>query len=340
MVKIFMSIYDFLRNRRGLMWGLLFATVILSVIGATRMTFKEDILDFLPSDKENRDVNWAFSHIGAANKVVITISPSEDSENDPYLLMDAVDSLEKMIHRHVPAELIKSIFARADMDKVGEVTDFIVDNLPYYLTDAEYSKLDSLLAVGSLDNELMAARTIVASPAGGMMKGILVKDPLFLSSSRLKMLESFKSENSFRTVDDYIFTADGDALVTVDLSFGTGDTGSAGIFVKTMDKALECTKAAMEDRVELDPLGSVYIAYTNSSQIKTDSIISVVIAVLLIASLLISFFKSFRSIVLVGATILYGFLIAFSLTSLIMGDISLIVIGIGAVIIGIAANYP
>ena len=83
MVKIFMSIYDFLRNRRGLMWGLLFATVILSVIGATRMTFKEDILDFLPSDKENRDVNWAFSHIGAANKVVITISPSGDSEADP-----------------------------------------------------------------------------------------------------------------------------------------------------------------------------------------------------------------------------------------------------------------
>lgn len=340
MVKIFMSIYDFLRNRRGLMWGLLFATVILSVIGATRMTFKEDILDFLPADKENRDVNWAFSHIGAANKVVITISPSGDSEADPYLLMDAVDSLEKMIQRHVPAELIKSVFARADMDKVGEVTDFIVDNLPYYLTDAEYSRLDSLLAVGSLDNELMAARSIVASPAGGMMKGILVKDPLFLSSARLKMLESFKSDNSFRTVDDYIFTADGDALVTIDLSFGTGDTGSAGIFVKTMDKALEYTKAAMEDRVELDPLGSVYIAYTNSSQIKTDSIISVVIAVLLIAALLISFFKSFRSIVLVGATILYGFLIAFSLTSLIMGDISLIVIGIGAVIIGIAANYP
>ncbi|MGN1211110.1 MAG: 1-acyl-sn-glycerol-3-phosphate acyltransferase [Candidatus Cryptobacteroides sp.] len=340
MEKFFLAIYDFLRNRRGLLIGGLLTTIaILSIVGVSSMSFKEDILDFLPSDKENKDVNWAFSHIGAANKVVITISPS-DSSVDSYVLMDAVDSLETMIHRHVPEGLVKSVFARADMEKVGEVTDFIVDNLPYYLTDSEYAKLDSLLAVGSLDGELMTARSIIASPAGGMMKDILLRDPLFLSGTRLRNLESFKTGTSFKTLDDYIFTEDGDALVTVDLTFGTGDTGSAAVFVKSMDKALESTRIAMEDRVRLDPLGSVYIAYTNSSQIKWDSIISVAIAVILIAFLLISFFKSFRSILLVGAAIMFGFLVAISLTSLIMGNISLIVLGIGAVIIGIAANYP
>ena len=337
MVKLFLGIYDYFSSHKKAMWAVLALSVVLAVGLSFGAKVKEDITDFLPADKENRDVNWAFSHIGAANKVLITLS-MDGPENDRDVLMDAVDTLEEAIYRNVPAEYISSVMARVDDDSVSEVTDFIVSHLPYYMTEQDYERVDSLM--NNMDDALKGAKSIIVSPIGGMMKGVVTKDPLFVSANRLKSLEGFKTTSSVSTIDDYIFTDDGSALVTLDLAFSSSDTFKAGKFISAMDKALEECENAFEGTVKADPLGSVFIAHTNSSTIKRDSIISILIAVVLIALFLISFFRSGKSILLVGATILYGFLIAFSLTSLIMGSLSLIVLGMGAVIIGIAANYP
>lgn len=339
MERLFLRIYDWFKGHRAVMWAVLAATVCLSVIASLSIDLKEDVTDFLPADKENQDVCWAFSHIGSANKIVITVSAT-DSTADRYMLMDAVDSLESRILGNVPSEYIKSVTARVDADSITDVMDFIVDNLPYYLDERDYDRLDSLMAVGTLDNELAAAREVVASPMGGLMRSVVTKDPLMLSSERLRSLEGFNTGGTFSTTDDYIFTKDGDAVLTMDLAFSSSDTYAAGKFIKSMDKALEGFEEAFGGKVTADPLGSVFIAYSNSSQIKRDSILSIIIALVLIAFLLVSYFRSGRSILLVGVTIGYGFLLAFGCVSVSLGSMSLIVVGLGAVIIGIAANYP
>ena len=321
-----------------MMWGTLILTVILCVLGASRVGFKEDIVDFLPSDKDNRDINWAFSHIGGDNKVVLTLTPT-DNDTDSYELMDAVDSLVNSIHTFVPTDYIKSVMAYVDDESINEVSGFIADNLPYYLSENDYIQLETLVAEGSFTERLQTAHSIVTSPVGGIMSGLVTKDPLLLSGTRLKTLENFNHNNSFHTLDGYLFTEDGSALVTVDLAFSSSDTYSAGKFIKAMDIAVSDVESKIEG-INIDPLGSVYIAYTNSSQIKQDSILSIIIAVVLIALLLISFFHNGKSIMMVAITIMYGFLLSLSTTSLFMGDMSLIVVGMGAVIIGIAANYP
>ena len=210
MERLFLRIYDWFKGHRAVMWAVLAATVCLSVIASLSIDLKEDVTDFLPADKENQDVCWAFSHIGSANKIVITVSAT-DSTADRYMLMDAVDSLESRILGNVPSEYIKSVTARVDADSITDVMDFIVDNLPYYLDERDYDRLDSLMAVGTLDNELATAREVVASPMGGLMRSVVTKDPLMLSSERLRSLEGFNTGGTFSTTDDYIFTKDGDA---------------------------------------------------------------------------------------------------------------------------------
>ena len=338
MVKFFLAIYDRLHADRTLMWSLLLGSVVLLALCSLRMTLKEDVADFLPADGENRDICWAFSHLDAADNIVVTLSCAEEGAGDEFLLMDAVDTLEAMIMRHVPQEYVDKLIARADA--VTEVTDFIVGNLPYYLTDADYGRMDSLLAVGSLDGEMLAARAAVSSPVGAMARSIVNRDPLFLSASRLKALEGFRTGSDFHTSDGYIFTSDGSALVTLSLGFGSSDTGRSRRFISALQRALDDTEEAFGGAVKTDALGSVFIADTNASQIKRDSVISVLLAAVLIAVLLVSFFHSGRSILLVGAAIAYGFLVAFGLTALIDGNMSMIVLGMGSIIIGIAANYP
>lgn len=337
MVKVFLTIYDYFDTHRKVMWGVLLLSVLLSVAGALKAGFKEDVVDFLPSDRENKDINWAFSHVGDANKVVLTVS-APDGDRDK--LMDTVDTLESNILSTVPPELLRSVMAHVDEDDITGVTDFIAGNLPYYLTDGDYGVLDSLVASGTLTDRLRNTRSVVTSPVGGALRSIVTKDPLLLSGPRLRQLQSFNPNDNFHTQDDYIFTADGSAIVTLDLAFGASDTYKAGAFIKALDEAVARTVASMDGAVTVDTLGSVFIAYTNSSQIKRDSLLSVFISLVLIALLLISFFRSGKSILMVGVTILYGFLLALSVTSAVMGSLSLIVIGMGAVIIGIAANYP
>jgi len=341
MTKLFLRIYDTLKMRRSLRWCLLGVIVAALAFASTRMTLKEDIGDFLPTDEKNADVNWAFTHLNSANRIVVTLTPAGESDEDSqYLLMDAVDTLEALIRRMVPQEYIAKAVGRIESDSVSEVTDFLMENLPLYLTEAEYSRLDTLLAQPSLEGQLMAARAVVASPGAGLMQGIVARDPLLLSVDRLKSIENFKLNDSFRMVDDYIFTEDGSALVTIDLAFSGSDTMKGEKLIESLDQALAGCEKAFDGAVKADALGSIYIAQTNSRQLKKDSLASILISVVLIAVLLVVFFRRGRSILLVGVAISFGFLMAFGCTALICKSISLIVIGMGAVIIGIAANYP
>lgn len=339
MEKMFLRIYDYLRVHKALRRGILACLVAFLAFASSLMSLKEDIGDFLPADKKNADVSWAFTHLNSANRAVITINCAEGVEQDNDLLMDAVDTLESLIGRMVPPECISKVSCRVDADQVEEVTGFIVDNLPYYLTDSDYSRIDSILD-GGLHAQMEMDKAIVASPVAGPMRSIIPKDPLLASADRLKGLESFKVNNSFKTVDDYFFTSDGSALVTVDLAFDGSDTMKGGLLIESLDEAMNKCGEIFDGQVVLDALGGVFIAHTNASQIKKDTIFSMVIAITLIAALLIIFFRRGRSILFVGVTVAFGFLTAFGICALVSGSISMIVVGMCAIITGIAANYP
>ena len=56
--------------------------------------------------------------------------------------------------------------------------------------------------------------------------------------------------------------------------------------------------------------------------------------------LLIFSFRKTKNILLIGVAILFGWLFAMGFTAVLRSDVSLIVLGIGSIIIGIAVNYP
>lgn len=341
MTRFFLKIYDFLQGRKYLTWILLLFTLAVFAVASLHIEFKEDITDFLPADKQNQDVFWAFSNMGSTNKAIITISQADNSSDvDEYCLMEAVDTLAGRITSSVPESFIDRILYKVDDGQILELTDFVVDHLPYYMTEDDYARLDSLVASGSFDNELALDRRLISTPAGYLMRRVAVKDPLMLSSAHLKMLQDFSPQDSFSTVDGYMFTKDGSALLILDLSFSPGDTKSAGKFINLLDDAIAQTESRFDGKVEADKLGGVFIAHTNSSQIKKDSFLSILIAVVIIAFLLVSFFRSGKPILLVGVSLLYGFILAMGFAAIAMDSLSLVVIGMGAVIIGIAANYP
>lgn len=82
------------------------------------------------------------------------------------------------------------------------------------------------------------------------------------------------------------------------------------------------------------------IAVTNAQQIKTDSILAMTIAVVLILALLFFAFRNVRNLLLIALSIGWGWLFAMGGLALVHDKVSIIVIGISSVIVGIAVNYP
>ena len=58
------------------------------------MDFVEDISSFLPNSKENERVNYAYSHLGGDNKIVVNVALADTAgEPDLELLCSAADLL-------------------------------------------------------------------------------------------------------------------------------------------------------------------------------------------------------------------------------------------------------
>ena len=84
MKKIFLNIYSYLNRHKAMMWGLLALLTVLCLLSALRINFVEDISSFLPNNKENERINYAYGHIGTANKIMVNIASvaSTSSETD------------------------------------------------------------------------------------------------------------------------------------------------------------------------------------------------------------------------------------------------------------------
>lgn len=342
MTRFFLKLYDLFLSRRPLLWTLFAVLCVGLGVAASTIRFSENVSDFLPADSHNERVNWAYSHIGSANKIVITVSMADSAaQPDRDLLIEAVDSLVARIGSGTTADHINSLMYCVDRESIAAISNFVTSNMAYYLTDEQYSSIDSLLGYDAIRARLESVKGLLMSPASAVIKSSLVSDPLMFSGEQLQQLQGFKLNDKFQLIDDYIFIDNPlSAVVTLDSKYSVADTRGGKLLVESIDADIDAVESRFEGRVAIEPFGSSYIAQSNSSQIKRDSIVSIVIALVLIVLLLALFFRDVRSIAVVAASIAFGALFSFGLTALIAGKVSLVAVGAGSIIVGIAANYP
>lgn len=341
MSNLFVSIFRFFQRFRPLLWLSLAAVVTFCLFGVTRLQTEEDISSFLPQNPENERITYAFQHIGAANQIVLNVASSDTSRRfDTDLLIDAVDYLVELIEK-IDTTHLKSVQYTVDREQQQRVANFVIKHLPYYLTESDYVRLDSLLGPGSIASRMSANRQLLSSPAGALVGDVLIADPLGLAMPVLQGLQGFQLGKGFNLIDDYIFNSTGDqATVIVTSRHQSSETSQNAILLADIRQAIEATQAQFNGTVAISMFSASDIAITNATQIKRDSFVTIAIALIFILLLLIISFRNFKSIALIVASLTFGAIFAVGLIANISPTISIIAIGIASVIIGIAANYP
>ena len=354
MINLALRIYDWMSGHRWWCLASLAVVTLLMVLSVTRLSYREDIRDFLPLDEKERSALNDYDRQAQTSLIVAIIEQRDSTVDDPDLLVEGVETFLDAI------DGLEGVTVQTDFSQMEEQQEEAYRQLPYLLEAADYQRMDSLLQQPDfIASRLQEAKERLLMPMGmgSMVEADITHDPLGLFSPVVSLMRDTTILSRFDIYDGCLLTADHRrALVLLTSPYGGSETASNERLLDLLNaKADSVSRLLTPDSCLLTPslltpslltpltirfCGAPVIAVTNASQIKTDSLLSVCIAAVLILLLLWFFLRSLRHILLIALTIGWGWVFAIACLSWVHQEVSVIVIGISSIIVGIAVNYP
>ena len=330
MSKIFVFLYNWFSHHKKTFYAILLMCVAVLTVMASRISFQENITNFFNSSDENK--NEIFEKVQAKDKIIVMISGE-----DPDEIIASAEIFETSVDSMIEAGLITSITGYADAEVVGKCSSFIYNYLPIFLTEADYEELESKNDEEGVSSAIESVYSILTSPSGMFIGGVVVQDPLGIGTHLLQKFEQFNPSLQYEIYNDRLFTKDlTTMLMFINPCNGMGDTGRNDELVSKLEEA---ERNAEINGVSIDCLGGPIVAVYNARQIKKDTTLTLGLAILFILFVIFLSFRNKWSIPLIVVPPAFGALFALAMVWLIQGEISAIAIGAGAVVLGISLSY-
>ena len=339
MIRFILTVYDFFARRRTLLFLLLIVLIAGCIASAYRLGFKEDIARFLPSDRENERINNAYRDVVLSNRITVYCSAPDTTDASRARQTEAVDALAERLRKMPDADRIRDLRYRVDPAEMMAVAEFVADNMPYFLTDDDYRRIDSMLTLPTIARRMEADRDILTSSVGMILRPQLLADPLRLSEGAIDRLRNMQAGGRFSLFQDHIFADDGRALLVIECNIPSTETSANEAFIAGLKACMKETERDFQG-ITFHSFGAVEVALSNADRIRRDALLTGILSALIVLALLIYSFRSMREIGLIFAAVLFGGLFALALLHLIRGEVSAIAVGISSIIFGIAVNYP
>ena len=191
-------------------------------------------------------------------------------------------------------------------------------NLPIFLDDRDYLMLDSITTATSIENAIGSAYKSLVSPAGMVTRDILLNDPLGFTGIALEELESFNIDESYRTLDGYIFSHDLKYLVMfLTPAQKSTETAKNSVLLKRLDMLIKAISEGNEGKIKAGYFGTVAVSVANAGQLKRDIMLTMNLAIVLLILFIGFYFGRFRVIPAIVLTTLMSAGISVAVLSLI-----------------------
>jgi uncharacterized protein len=339
METIFLGCYDFFKKRKALLFTFFIGSFLLLGFFASRIEIQEDISKFFPVDKKLEKVNQAFQGSRFAEKLVVMVSLKDSSAAaQPDQLIAYTDSLIGQMQTSL-SPYVRDINYRVDDQVVLSMFDLVQQHLPTFLTEGDYTLLDSITQPEGIKQTLTNNYRQLISPTGIAVKRIIVKDPVGISNIVLKKLQGLQVNEEFELYDNYFFTKDHRYLLFfVTPSFPTNDTGNNLKFLQQLDEVIT-QLSGQSTGVTANYFGAVAVAAGNAKQLRADTVLTLSLTIVLLVIFLFGFLRKVSAPLLILVPVLFGGLFSLALIWIIQGTISVLAIAAGSIVLGIAINY-
>ncbi|MDB5228962.1 MAG: methyltransferase protein [Bacteroidota bacterium] len=337
MNSIFISIYRLLKGRLPVTISLFAGCIVVMLLIASKVELKEDVIQMLPEEKSNKNAYEFLQSSKFTERIIVSISAKDTNSVIPDSLVQFADAFVEQVNTKLRTD-IKSIDYTASDSLFREVLTVIDNNLPVFLDDKDYAAIDSSLTNQAISQKLNYNFQTLTSPAGLALKNFIIRDPLGFNNNIYKKLKGFQLDDNIELYDNHFVTKDRKhLLVFLHLRAQSSETAKNAECFLHLDEAIKT--ATKNTILKVSYFGETAVATANAAQIRKDSILTSVITIVLLILLFATFFRSIISPVLVMLPVIFGGLFALMVIYFLKGSISIIAVGAGSIVLGIAVNY-
>lgn len=320
-------------------WLWLFGFVMLFVVmgwKASQLHIEEDITKTFPRTEEFKKYDNLYRNSSISGNIIVAIGPLKNSSSE-----ELVSIGEQLLEQFngLDTGLFKAIQFSSEAAKMQEAYGNYLRDLPYFLTSDEIDALFKDLSDGGIETRLTSTLNRLRSYESMGTKKFLMMDPLQMGSPILGRLSGLQEGNTFKIVDGYTFTADGEyLLMIVKPSHPPSETIENTRLVEGLQAAVDTVSADLNE-TEILLFGGPVIAVGNASRIKKDTNLVGILAGSFILLLLIGYFRKIVLPILFFIPALFGLTFALAVISITQGSISAIAVAVGTIVLGIAIDY-
>ena len=336
MHRIFVPIYHYFRSHKTLLYIILAATSLVFLIFALQLKYEEDISKLLPSSSVESQL--AFSSIQLKDKIYIQVTSADESLSTDVLAERTDEFIELLHEKDSTTHFISNVLYKMEPETAINALDFVLEHIPSFIDTSAYANFVQALKPEAIERQMWVNYEQMMEDETGDITQAIMYDPLNLRDLVLgDVLQS--AAGNFNIIDGQLFCPDSTvALAFLAPAFRSLDSQASTHFSRMLShskKEFEALHPDVKVHVHGDPIGSV----SNAGRIRTDLVVTVGISLVLILLLIGLCFRSFPFIWKLLLPILYG--TAFSLACIywIKGGMSLMALGLGAIVLGVAISY-
>lgn len=323
---VFVKIYRFFTQHKFLLYTLLIVSSVIFAFFAAKAHFEEDLMKLLPKSDESES-GVVFGNVKVKDKLFMQMTGAA-----PEVMVGYVDELMDSILTNDDG--IANTLYRLEPDMALNALDYAMMHVPSFVDTTMYARFDS--AIAHADETMARNYAMIMNDESGMAAELVSTDPLGL---RECLMPDISGGMGFTLIDGHLFCADSSvALVFISPDFQTFNSQEGG---KLINHLRDCIQQFNDKHPEVEVLmhGAVVESANNASTMKRDIGITIGISLVLILLYLCLSFKSYNIIWQNVLPIIYGTIFALACMYWIKGGMSLMALGVGSVILGVALSY-
>jgi predicted exporter len=333
MTELFVRIYQYFHSHRLVCWLSMVCLFVLFGYCSSQIHLEEDINQLMPSSKnEDGTTKLAFADLKIKDKVFVLFEGSDSQK-----LIAACDAFADSLQRDTA--LVENLFYKIDEELLPDGIDYLTAHLPAYIDTAVYARFDSLLTREHFAEQMQQNHDDLQGEFGEMFPELIELDPMGMRNVLAEQLSQLLSGGTYQTLDNHFFVPDTTVcLAFLTPQFSSTNTGQGSALFERLNTVISQLRQSHPD-IDISYHGTPASGYYNSTQIKHDLTTTIAGALVLVLVFLLLCFRRWDAIPLLLLPVAFGTLFGLTMMYWLKGQFSLLALGIGGVVLGVALSY-
>jgi predicted exporter len=307
-------------------------SIVLSIINLPRIKYDNNIETMLPANKEILRGMRFLHEAGFSDKVILSLGLTSTIHSTEELIQ-ATDKLAGTLQ----GPLVTSVSSGLLAGNLQEEIQSFLKLSPQMIPDSDLNRVEEQLTKEGVDNALRSNYNRLLTPGGEFLASFYQQDPLGIKNKVLLKLQNLSASVGYGVVieSNHFISRDGrHSLLVIDTPVSLTEGFGCRKLIEYLDERIKSLPAYVEAKIIAGHMHSV----SNEDVIKKDIMRTATLATIAFIVIFLLAFRDIRAIIFFLIP-LAAVVIAINLASFAFPALSYFVIGMGAVIVGVADDY-